>query len=175
MMLPPRPICPADDTTTLFDLVGSKFGAGELPGTRNASSRKLRPLSGRASMALDGITASTTERVVSTPVVVAATSTRSRTPATARLTSMVTAWPTSSTMLPWVASPNPLAVTVRLTTMGGRFATTKDPSSPVGTTRDSAVPGPMTVTVADGTGRPCESRTSPRIVAVAACPYANDA
>ena len=60
------------------------------------------------------------------------------------------------------------------TTMGGRFATTKDPSSPVGTTRDTAVPRPITVTVADGTGRPCESRTSPRIVAVVACPYAND-
>ena len=61
MTLPPRPSCPADEITTLFVLVGSKFGAGELPGTSSASSRKLRPLSGRASMALDGITASTTE------------------------------------------------------------------------------------------------------------------
>ena len=107
---------------------------------------------------------------MSTPVAEDETSTRSRTPATARLTSTVTAWPTSSTMLPWVASPNPLAVTVRSTTAGGRFATTKAPSSPVGTTRDSPVSRPVTVTVADGTGRPCESRTSPRIVAVAACP-----
>ncbi len=124
MMLPPRPICPADETTTLFDLVGSKFGAGALPGTRNASSRKLRPFSGSAWMALDGITSSTTDRVVSTPVADVATLTFSRTPATARLMSTVTAWPTSSTMLPCVASPNPLAVTRRSTTPGGRFATT---------------------------------------------------
>ena len=95
-------------------------------------------------------------------------------PATASLMSTITVWPTSSTMLPCVASANPLAVTVTSTTSGGRFATTKAPSSPVGTTRDRPVSRPMTVTVADGTGRPCESRTSPRIVAVVACPYAND-
>ena len=89
MTLPPRPSCPADEITTLFDLVGSKFGAGALPGTSSASSRKLRPFSGNASMAADGSTASTTERVVSTPTARDDTSMRSWTPATARSTSTV--------------------------------------------------------------------------------------
>ena len=37
----------------MFDLVGSKFGAGALPGTRSASSRKLRPFSGSTSIRAD--------------------------------------------------------------------------------------------------------------------------
>src|ERR1051325_90334 len=44
--LPPRPSWPAEEITTVFVFVGSKFGAGALPGTRNASSRRLRPLRG---------------------------------------------------------------------------------------------------------------------------------
>ena len=50
VMLPPRPSCPADEMTTELVLVGSKFGAGALPGTSSASSMKLRPLSGSRSM-----------------------------------------------------------------------------------------------------------------------------
>ena len=66
-------------------MVGSKFGAGALPDTSSASSRKLRPLSGSASMALDGMTASTTERVVSTGARRALTSTVSWTAANRQL------------------------------------------------------------------------------------------
>ena len=68
MMLPPRPSWPADEITTEFDLVGSKFGAGVFPGTRSASSRKLRPFSGSTSIRADRMTASTTERLVSTAI-----------------------------------------------------------------------------------------------------------
>ena len=51
--LPPRPSWPAEETTTELVFVGSKFGAGELPGTRNDSSMKLRPFRGRRSMAFE--------------------------------------------------------------------------------------------------------------------------
>ena len=64
--LPPRPSCPAAETTTVFDLVGSKFGAGELPGVRKASSRKLRPFRGKLSISRFSMTASTFEELVST-------------------------------------------------------------------------------------------------------------
>ena len=64
--LPPRPNWPADEISTELVLVGSKFGAGVLPGTSSASSRKLRPLSGSLSMAASAMTASTTDRVVLT-------------------------------------------------------------------------------------------------------------
>ena len=81
--LPPRPNWPADEISTELVFVGSKFGAGVLPGTSSASSRKLRPLSGSLSMACEPMTASTTERVVSTmPTLVPATVTDSLTPAT---------------------------------------------------------------------------------------------
>ena len=59
VMLPPRPICPADAMSTLLVLVGSKIGVGALPGTRSASSRKFRPLSGSASMRAADSTPST--------------------------------------------------------------------------------------------------------------------
>ena len=52
-MFPPRPSWPAEETRTELVLVGSKFGAGALPGIRNASSRKFRPLRGSRSMALE--------------------------------------------------------------------------------------------------------------------------
>ena len=169
VMFPPRPSWPADEMTTLFDLVGSKFGAGAFPGTRSASCRKLRPLSGSASMAVDGMTASTTERVVSTPVTLTATSTASRTPATVSSISTAAACPTSRTSPVRFASAKPRAVTVRSTTAGGRLATTKVPSLAVGTVRDNPVVPLLTITVADGTAAPCASRTCPRRVAVV-CP-----
>ena len=80
---------------TVFDFVGSKFGAGALPGTSSASSRKFRPLSGSASMKLDGITASTTERVVSTATGLATTVTSSRTGPTDNSISTAATCPTS--------------------------------------------------------------------------------
>ncbi len=65
VMLPPRPNWPAEEISTELVLVGSKFGAGALPGTSSASSRKLRPLSGSFSMAAEVMTASTTDVDVS--------------------------------------------------------------------------------------------------------------
>ena len=47
--------------------VGSKFGAGVLPGMSSASSRKLRPLSGRLSIWREVMTPSITEETVFTP------------------------------------------------------------------------------------------------------------
>ena len=95
--LPPRPNWPADEISTELVLVGSKFGAGVLPGTSSASSRKLRPLSGSLSMACDPMTASTTDRVVSTmPTLVPATVTDSLTPATDSATWRSRVWPTRS-------------------------------------------------------------------------------
>ena len=55
---PPRPSCPAEEMTTVFVFVGSKFGAGALPGMSNASSRKLRPFSGRVSTSREAMTLS---------------------------------------------------------------------------------------------------------------------
>ena len=63
---PPRPSWPADEMTTVFVLVGSKFGAGAFPGISSASSRKLRPLSGRLLICRALMTPSTAVEVVST-------------------------------------------------------------------------------------------------------------
>ncbi len=94
VMLPPRPSCPADEMTTELVLVGSKFGAGAFPGTSSASSMKLRPLSGSRSMEGAVITASTTDRAVSTsPASAASTTTSSRTPATVSVASRSTHLP----------------------------------------------------------------------------------
>jgi hypothetical protein len=124
-------------------------------------------------MAVDGITASTTERVVSTPVTLTATSTRSCTPATESSISTAAVCPTSSANPLRFAEAKPAAETVRSTIDGGRLATTKLPSLAVGTVRDRPVARLLTTTVADGTALPCASRTSPRSVAVV-CPYARD-
>ena len=121
-------------------------------------------------MALVGMTASTTERVVSTPVTLTATSTASRTPATVSSISTAAVCPTSRASPCRLAWAKPLAETVRSTTAGGRLATMKVPSPAVGTTRESPV-ALLTVTVAEGTAAPCASRTCPRRVAVV-CPYA---
>ncbi len=97
VMLPPRPSCPADEMTTELVLVGSKFGAGALPGTSSASSMKLRPLSGSRSMEGAVMTASTTDRAVSTsPAPAASTTTSSRTPATVSVASRSSTCPTRS-------------------------------------------------------------------------------
>ena len=84
MMLPPRPNWPPDETSTLLLLVGSKVGVGWLPGTRNASSRKLRPFSGSVSICaadstpsiavVTGRPTSLTVTASSTPPIVSATS-----------------------------------------------------------------------------------------------------
>src|SRR5262245_47598301 len=66
-MLPPRPSCPADETSMVVVLVGSKFGAGRLPGNRNARSRQLRRLSGRLISVRSEIELDTCDVLVSTP------------------------------------------------------------------------------------------------------------
>src|SRR5256885_12591320 len=64
--LPPRPNCPAEEIETVLVLVGSKLGAGELPGISSASSRKLRPFNGRFPICWAFTTPSTTEETVLT-------------------------------------------------------------------------------------------------------------
>ena len=171
VMLPPRPSWPADEMVTEFVLVGSKFGAGVLPGTRSASSRKLRPLSGSASMRLVGMTASTTERLVSTPAE-PPTVTVSRTLPIVSCRSKETVRPTSRTTSLREMSLNPLAAATRSTRPGGRFETTKSPSAPVVTILVTPLPCPVIVTVAWRTGAPCGSSTRPSIVPEVVWPVA---
>ena len=66
LTFPPRPNCPAEEITTVFALVGSKFGAIVLPGVSSASSRKLRPFNGRFSIWRASMTPSTTDETVFT-------------------------------------------------------------------------------------------------------------
>ena len=75
VMFCPRPNWPADEIKTVSDFVGSKFGAGELPGISNANSRKLRPFSGRLSIALESMIPSTTDVFVCTMAAASETST----------------------------------------------------------------------------------------------------
>src|SRR5437870_11330744 len=60
-MFPPRPKAPAEDTSSVFVFVGSKFVAGRFPGIRKASSRKLRPFSGMFSTVVELIWPCTVE------------------------------------------------------------------------------------------------------------------
>ena len=90
----------------------------------------------------EGMTASTTERVVSTAVAAAVTTTVSRTPATASSMSTTSVCPTSSTSPLRFAAAKPRAETVRSSVAGGRFATRKLPSLAVGTAREKPVAAP---------------------------------
>ena len=63
---PPRPSCPAAETTTVLVFVGSKFGAGALQGMSSASSRKLRPFKGGLAISRGLTTPSTLDEVWST-------------------------------------------------------------------------------------------------------------
>ena len=96
VIMPPRPNWPAEATTTLFVFVGSKFGVGTLPGTRKASSRKLRPFRGSRSMAVCPMTPSTVEEPTVARSTSATASTASAIAATATTTSSRTVCPTSS-------------------------------------------------------------------------------
>src|SRR5271166_6111450 len=66
LTLPPRPSCPSVEITTVSVLVGSKLGAGALPGISSDSSRKLRPLRGSESICCELMTPSTSELVLFT-------------------------------------------------------------------------------------------------------------
>ena len=123
VMLPPRPSCPADEMTTELVFVGSKFGAGALPGTSSASSMKLRPLSG--SRSIDGavITASTTDRAVSTsPTLAASTTMSSFTPATVSEASRSSTCPMRNSTDSKRCGAKPDAVTVTTYVVGGKSA-----------------------------------------------------
>ena len=95
VMLPPRPNAPAEDTSRVLVLVGSKFVAGRLPGIRKASSRKLRPFRGMLSIVPDSTVPCTSHWVVSMANSPPVTVTTSPTFATFKGTSSVTARPTS--------------------------------------------------------------------------------
>ena len=142
-----------------------------LPGTSSASSRKLRPLSGSASMRLAGMTASTTDRLVSTPTGLP-TVTVSRTLPMERTRSREIVRPTSRTTPSREISLNPAATAERSTVPGGRFETTKMPSAPVVTVRVTPLPCPVTRIATDETGAPCGSSTRPRIVDDVVCAVA---
>jgi hypothetical protein len=91
VMLPPRPIWPDDAIRTLFVFVGSKTGVGLLPGTRSASSRKLRPFRGSAWIASAVRTPST---AVVTTRAESLTVTASWMPPSVSWTSSRRSWPT---------------------------------------------------------------------------------
>ncbi len=168
-MLPPRPSCPAEEMTTELVLVGSKFGAGAFPGTSSASSMKLRPLSGSRSIEGAVITASTTDRAVSTsPVPAASTTTSSRTPATVSVASRSSTCPTRSVTPSKRCGAKPATVTETTKPPGGRSASRYCPLASVVASRDHPVAEAVAVTCAPGTGRDCGSRTRPRTVAVEA-------
>jgi hypothetical protein len=142
-----------------LDFVGSKFGAGAFPGTRSDSSRKLRPLSGSTSMSAAGMTVSTTDPLVSTAAtpMPPATSTFTRTFASASSTTTDAVCPTSSRNPSRFSERNPVADTDRSTVPGGRFGATNVPSASVTTCRAWPVPGAEMETAAAATAAPCAS------------------
>jgi hypothetical protein len=112
VIMPPRPSWPAELTITLFVFVGSKLGVGALPGTRNASSRKLRPLSGSVSIDVRSITPSTVDVPAVASGASATASTVSATPPIAIATSSRYVWPTASVRPRRAADANPVASAV---------------------------------------------------------------
>ncbi len=110
--LPPRPSWPAEEIATEFVFVGSKFGAGALPGTRKASSRKLRPFRGRFSIALEDSTPPTSELVVSSAAACSSTVIASEPPLTESVAPSVTRRPTSTATRGKVFVAKPPASTV---------------------------------------------------------------
>ena len=113
-MLPPLPYAPPDETSNVTVLVGSKRGAGRLPGIRNASSRKFRPFRGRLSISADPTTPCTSDCVVFRTSSVPVTSTTSPALAIFSETSSVKARPTSrrTSLNSLVANPDALTRTV---------------------------------------------------------------
>src|SRR5262249_48451957 len=93
-------------------LVGSKFGAGRLPGNRNARSRKLRPLSGRLISVRSETELETCDVLVSTPTASdAEITTVSVAPAALSERLTVETSPTRASTLFTTAAAKPLAAT----------------------------------------------------------------
>ncbi len=122
LMLPPRPKAPAEETSRVLVFVGSKLVAGRFPGIRNASSRKFLPLSGRLWMVADVIKPCTSDCVRSTRASPTITVTVSPRPASASLTSCVTAWPTSSRISFTSAGAKDVLSTFSVYSPGNTFA-----------------------------------------------------
>ena len=168
--LPPRPNWPADEMTTVLVFVGSKFGAGALPGVSSASSRKLRPLSGRFSISLWSMMRSTLEDSTSMSGRAPSRMTVSETLPTLRLTSSGALWPTrSGTGDSGVQAANPCASTLTSYSPGGRFGNVYAPSSFVFVSRAAPVATLVARTDAPVTNAPLGSVTTPRRVADADC------
>lgn len=110
-------------------------------------------------MAADGMTASTTERAVSTATPVASTTTSSCTAPIDMTSWSETVCPTSRVIASRVASAKPVAVTRRSKLEGARLGTTKVPSGADVAERRSPVLRSVRVTLAAGTGAPCGSVT----------------
>ena len=124
VMLPPRPSWPAEEMARLFDFVGSKLGAGALPGRRKASSRKFRPFRGRLSTTPDETTPPTRELPVAMGTVRSSTVTASARPPTSRTASTGTRRPTSTTTRSSVFDTKPGASIETRYSPGARLAST---------------------------------------------------
>src|SRR5690606_8661518 len=115
---------------------------------------------------VEGTTASTTERVVSTDARAAPTTTVSWMALRESVTGRMTVCPTTRMTSSQVASAKPGAVTTTWYGDGGRFGTTNVPSSAAAAVRLSPVLVSVTTMVACGTAPPCASTMLPRSVAV---------
>ncbi len=170
--LPPRPSCPSVEMTMVSLLVGSKFGAGELPGTSSESSRKLRPLSGSESICSELITPSTMELVVLTsgPVSAELMFTLTCSDLSCRRTFRSCCWPTSNRTCDTVV-PKPFADTVTSYSPGDSALTVNIPAPSVVAVRPIPVALLVAMTAAPEIAAPEGSVTSPRrTVEPASCP-----
>ena len=165
--LPPRPSWPAEETTTEFVFVGSKFGAGELPGTRNASSMKLRPFRGRRSMAFEARTPCTTEERLWTARASVVTSTVSLSAAASSFNVTSAFCPTWRVIGGYSFRAKALARTRRTYEPGARSVKTNVPRGSAAIWRSTPVAVERRSTLAPATAAPCGSVTRPRRVAVA--------
>ena len=140
--------------------------AGALPGVRNASSRKLRPLSGSDSISPAEITEPTTDLSTSTVPASPATVSCSSTADNCNGTSTSAACPTSRRTPVTRRSAKPAAETMRSMVPGGRLAIAKKPSASARLSRVNPLLSCTTRMVA-GTPRPWGSITRPRMDATA--------
>src|SRR5678815_798227 len=152
--------------STLLVFVGSNTGVGTLPGTSSASSMKLRPFSGSASISRASSTPST---AVSRTRVDALAETVSCTDPSRSWMVSTCSWPTRSVMPVARQSANPVSCTSTVYGPGGRLGTAKRPSAALTDVHVAPVPAWRTETVAPGAGLLCGSLTRPASVATANC------
>jgi hypothetical protein len=148
-----------------------EVGAGAFPVRGTTARGKLRPFSGSTSIAAAGITASTTERLVSTlarpmpPV----TTTASRTGAQPSARRIGHGLPNLDTHIVSLDVSETGAAATISNAPGATFGTTKLPSGSVVTRLTRADSRAVIVTDAAGTALPRTSRTRPLMVAVVVC------